>query len=261
MGTRLDDRVAVVTGGARGLGAGIARRLAEEGAVVVIADVIDGTETASSLPPSPSGRKSTSVHLDVTDPDECERVMQQAKEEYGSLDILANNAGVSQPIGHLVDTDDEVIDRVLAVNVKGVIHCSRAAVRIMKEQGGGRIINTASQVGKSAWPDWGIYSASKAAVISITQVMALELAQHRIFVNAICPGTMLTDMTRTGMSASLTDDKTLEQMIEEKAATIPLGRLGTPEDVGAMVAWLASDDSAFTTGAALNLTGGEVVSF
>src|SRR5207244_12858615 len=98
-----------------------------------------------------------------------------------------------------LETSDETIDRVLAVNVKGVIHCSRAAARAMIEQGrGGRIVNTASQVGKCAWPNWGIYSASKAAVIGITQAMAVELAPYRITLNAICPGTMATDMTRAG---------------------------------------------------------------
>lgn len=261
MGTRLDDRVALVTGAARGLGAGIARRLAAEGAVVVCADVLDATETAASLPPSPSGRKSKAVHLDVTDTEECERVIPEVAREYGSLDVLVNNAGVSQPIAHVADTPDDVIDRVFAVNVRGVIACTRAAARIMKEQRRGRIVNTASQVGKVAWPDWGVYSASKAAVIALTQVLALELAPWNIQVNAVCPGTMLTDMTRTGMSGYLTEDKTLEQMIEEKGTSIPMGRLGGPEDIGNMVAWLASDDCSFTTGAAFNLTGGEMVSF
>jgi NAD(P)-dependent dehydrogenase (short-subunit alcohol dehydrogenase family) len=258
---RLDDRVALVTGGSRGLGEGIARHLAADGAVVVVADVMDATDVANSLPPSPSGRKSTAVHLDVTDTTEVDRVIEEIGRGFGSLDILANNAGVSQPIAHVVDTADDVIDRVFAVNVRGVIACTRAASRIMKEQQRGRIINTASQVGKTAWPDWGVYSASKAAVIGITQVTAVELAPWNIQVNAICPGTMLTNMTRTGMSGYLKDDMTLEQMIADKEETIPMKRLGTPDDVGNLVAFLASDECSFTTGAAINLTGGEMVSF
>ncbi|MBI4259926.1 MAG: SDR family oxidoreductase, partial [Actinobacteria bacterium] len=181
--------------------------------------------------------------------------------EYGAIDILVNNAGVSQPIAHVVDTSDEVIDRVLAVNVRGVIACTRAAAPVMKERGRGRIVNTASQVGKVAWPDWGVYSASKAAVIGLTQVLAVELAPWNIQVNAICPGTMLTNMTRTGMSGYLTENMTLEQMISDKEATIPMKRLGTPDDIGRMCVFLASDDCSFTTGAAINLTGGEMVSF
>ena len=258
---RLDDRVALVTGGSRGLGEGIARHLAADGAVVVVADVMDATDVANSLPPSPSGRKSTALHLDVTDTTEVDRVIEEIGRGFGSLDILANNAGVSQPIAHVVDTADDVIDRVFAVNVRGVIACTRAASRIMKEQQRGRIINTASQVGKTAWPDWGVYSASKAAVIGITQVTAVELAPWNIQVNAICPGTMLTNMTRTGMSGYLKDDMTLEQMIADKEETIPMKRLGTPDDVGNLVAFLASYECSFTTGAAINLTGGEMVSF
>jgi len=258
---RLDDRVALVTGGSRGLGEGIARHLAADGAVVVCADVLDATEVAASLPASPSGRKSKAVHLDVTDTAEVDDVIAEIGREFGSLDILCNNAGVSQPIAHVVDTSDDVIDRVFAVNVRGVIACTRAASRIMKEQMRGRIINTASQVGKTAWPDWGVYSASKAAVIGITQVTAVELAPWNIQVNAICPGTMLTNMTRTGMSGYLKDDMTLEQKIAEKEETIPMKRLGTADDVGNIVAFLASDECSFTTGAAINLTGGEMVSF
>ncbi|MEX2202760.1 MAG: SDR family oxidoreductase [Actinomycetota bacterium] len=258
---RLDDRVALVTGGSRGLGEGIARHLAAEGAVVVCADVLDATEVASSLPASPSGRKGKAVHLDVANTAEVDEVIADIGREFGSLDILCNNAGVAQPIAHVVDTPDEVIDKVFSVNVRGVIACTRAASRIMKEQKRGRIVNTASQVGKTAWPDWGVYSASKAAVIGITQVTAVELAPWNIQVNAICPGTMLTNMTRTGMGGYLKGDMTLEQMISDKEGTIPMQRLGTPDDVGNLVVFLASDECSFTTGAAINLTGGEMVSF
>jgi NAD(P)-dependent dehydrogenase (short-subunit alcohol dehydrogenase family) len=256
MSTSLEGRVAVVTGGARGLGAGVADRMAKAGARVVIADVIDGAETAASLPGSGHVYRA----LDVTDTAAVERFMTAVRDDLGSLDILVNNAGVSQPIGKVIDTPDEVIDRVFAVNVRGLIACSRAAARIMQAGRGGRIINIASQTGKRAWPDWGVYSASKFAVVGITQVMAQELAPS-ITVNAICPGTMLTDMARTGFKASLAPGDTLEAAFARKAATIPLGRLGTADDVGAMAAWLASDDCSFTTGAAFNLTGGEEVFF
>jgi NAD(P)-dependent dehydrogenase (short-subunit alcohol dehydrogenase family) len=169
-----------------------------------------------------------------------------------------NNAGVAQPIAEMLDTPDEVIDRVFAVNVKGVIACSRAAGRVMREQSRGRIINTASQVAKVPWPGWGTYSASKAAVVAITQVMAVELAPFNVTVNCICPGTMMTNMTRTGFGeGAAAAGRDVDEMIREKAESIPLRRLGTAEDIGNMAAWIASDEACYTTGAAFNLTGGE----
>ena len=259
---RLDDKVAVVTGSSRGLGEGIARHLAAEGAAVVCADVLDASDVAASLPAAPSGARASAVHLDVTDSDRVEDVMRGIAAEYGSLDILANNAGVAQPIADVIDTSEEVIDNVFNVNIRGVINCSRSAAHIMKENMWGRIINTASQTGKVAWPGWGIYSVSKFAVVGLTQVMALELAAYNITVNAICPGTMFTDMTKTGfgMAAQMVG-REREELLAEHIATIPMNRLGTADDIGAMAAFLASDDAKFTTGASLNLTGGEQVFF
>lgn len=258
----LDGKIALVTGGARGLGAGIARRFAVEGATVVIGDVIEGSETAAALDGGDS-RPHEYVHLDVSDTAEVETVVAGVAERRGRLDVLANNAGVAHPTMPVHETPDREIDRVYNVNVRGLIACSRVAARIMIDQGrGGRIINTASQTGKLAWPDWGVYSASKAAVIAITQVMAVELAAHEITVNAICPGTMVTDMMRTGFGQTAERVGTdVEALIEAHAKSIPLGRMGTAEDMGAMAAWIASDDASFTTGASLNLTGGEQVFF
>jgi NAD(P)-dependent dehydrogenase (short-subunit alcohol dehydrogenase family) len=261
MSSKLEGKVALITGGARGLGAGIARRFAAEGATVVIADVIDGSETVAELGGGSGNHEY--VKLDVSNTPEVESTLDAVRDKHGGLHILCNNAGVAHPTMAVHETPDEEIDRIFAINVRGMIACSRAAARIMIDQGqGGRIINTASQTGKLAWPDWGVYSASKAAVIAVTQVMAVELAPYKITVNAICPGTMVTNMMRTGFGQTaerIGGDR--DQMIEEHAKSIPLGRMGTGEDMGAMAAWLASDDASFTTGAALNLTGGEQVFF
>jgi 3-oxoacyl-[acyl-carrier protein] reductase/sorbitol-6-phosphate 2-dehydrogenase len=259
---RLDDKVSIITGAARGLGAGIARRFAAEGAIVVCADILDASDTAASLPPSASGVPAKAVHLDVTDTPLVEEVINGVAEEHGRLDVLVNNAGVAQPILQMIDSPDEVFEKVFAVNVRGVLACSRAAGHIMKRQGSGRIINTASQTGKRAWPGWGVYSASKFAVVGMTQVFALELAEFGVTVNAICPGTMHTDMTKTGFGmAAEQEGRDRDEMITEHAKGIPMGRLGTGDDIGALAAFLASDDAAFTTGASINLTGGEEVFF
>jgi NAD(P)-dependent dehydrogenase (short-subunit alcohol dehydrogenase family) len=258
---KLDGRVALVTGSARGLGAGIAGALAAEGATVVCADMMDAAPRAAGLPAGTAGAASA-IRLDVTDRAAFFKAVDGIVEQYGTLDILCNNAGVGQPIKDVIDTEESEIDKIFAVNVKGVINGMSAAARPMIRAGRGRIINTASQTGKMAWPGWGVYSASKFAVVGLTQVTALELAQHGITVNAILPGTMVTDMMYTGFGeAAKTAGVDRDDMIAEKAASIPLGRMGTAEDIGLMAAWIASDDSRFTTGAQFNLTGGEMVFF
>lgn len=259
---RLDDKVSIITGSARGLGEGIARRFATEGAIVVCADIIEASATAAALPPSASGVPAKAVHLDVTNTPQVEEVINAIADEHGRLDVLVNNAGVAQPILQMIDSPDEVFEKVFAVNVRGVLACSRAAGKIMKRQGNGRIINTASQTGKRAWPGWGLYSASKFAVVGMTQVFALELAEFGVTVNAICPGTMHTDMTRTGFGmAAEQAGRDRDEMIAEHAKGIPMGRLGTGDDIGSLAAFLASDEASFTTGASINLTGGEEVFF
>jgi NAD(P)-dependent dehydrogenase (short-subunit alcohol dehydrogenase family) len=259
---RLEGRVAIVTGAAKGLGAGIARRLAAEGAAVACADVLDTTELAAGLLPLIGGDAHMAVGLDVSKTDEVDRFVGEVAERYGRLDLLVNNAAVIQPRLALVDTPDEVVERIFAVNVAGTIACARAAGRIMRKQGSGRIINFSSLVAKAPWPELAVYAASKAAVVALTQAMALELADSGVFVNCICPGTMDTDQMRGGF-AEIAERRgiELEQAVAEKAASMPLGRLGTPEDAAALVAWLASEEASFSTGATFNLTGGESVAF
>jgi NAD(P)-dependent dehydrogenase (short-subunit alcohol dehydrogenase family) len=259
---RLEGRVTVVTGAAKGLGAGIAVRLAAEGASVTCVDLLDSASVLARLAPPPEGRRHAAEVFDVADVAEADRLVQRVIDREGRIDVLVNNAAVIQPVRPLVDTPDETIDRVLRVNLRGPIALCRAAGRRMQEQRAGRIVNIASQVAKVPWKGLAVYSASKAGVIALTQALALELAEYGVLVNAVVPGTMLTDQMRSSFrDLARAAGGDVEALIREKADAMPLGRLGAPEDAGAMVAWLASDDASFTTGAALNLTGGECVAF
>jgi NAD(P)-dependent dehydrogenase (short-subunit alcohol dehydrogenase family) len=259
---RLDGRVALVTGAAKGLGAGIALRLAEDGATLICADVLDAGPVVERLAQSLAMPGHEAVVLDVSETAAVERVVAGALERHGHIDVLVNNAAIAHTVRPVLELDDDTIKRVFAVNVGGTIACSRAVGRAMRERGRGRIINIASQVGRSPWPGHGAYSASKAAVIALTQAMGLELAASGVYVNCICPGTMATDQMRGGFTDTAEQlGRDVEELIAEKAASMPMGRMGTPRDAGAMVAWLASDDASFTTGAIFNLTGGESVAF
>lgn len=253
----LTGRVALVTGAARGLGAGIARALAARGAVVGCADLRPVAETVASLP-APDGQQGFDVQLDVTDATAVGQAVARLVARHGSLDILVANAGVVQPIIDTVDTDDEVFDRLFGINVKGVFNCARAGGKVMRDQGRGRIIVTSSARGRIAWPGLGIYSATKAAVLALTQSLALELGPHGITVNAVCPGTMWTDMSQ-GAFGTMAERQgtTVDALMKDHVKGIPVGRLGTPEDAGAAVAFLASDEASFVNGELLNLTGGE----
>jgi NAD(P)-dependent dehydrogenase (short-subunit alcohol dehydrogenase family) len=254
----LRDRVALLTGAAGDLGRGIAGALAARGAIVLCADIRSSAALVGTLP----GGRARELTLDVTDSGEVERAFARVRDDHGRLDILINNAGVAHAPAPLADASDAVIGRVLDVNVKGVLYCARAAARLMVGQGSGRIINIASQAGKCGVANWAVYCASKAAVVAATQSQALELAAHGITVNAICPGPMLTEMTRetVRLQAAATGVDAVD-VLESQRLAVPLGRLGTPAELGEMVAWIASDASSFTTGASFNLTGGMSVFF
>jgi 3-oxoacyl-[acyl-carrier protein] reductase len=239
----MPDRAALVTGGARGIGFAIAERLIADGTRVAVVD-IDGaaaTEAAARL-----GKNAVAVIADVTLTDDVERAVETPFERWGRLDIVVNNAGItgrSFPIWELSDDDWQ---RVIACDLTSVFLVCRAAVKRMLAAGGGRIINIASIAGKEGNATLVPYSTAKAGVIGLTKALAKEVATKNIFVNAVAPAVIGTDLL-----------KQMEQStVDVLVSKIPMGRMGKPEEVAALVAWLASDECSFSTGAVYDLSGG-----
>jgi NAD(P)-dependent dehydrogenase (short-subunit alcohol dehydrogenase family) len=243
-GDLLTGKVAIVTGAGRGIGEGIARRLAQDGAIVVCADVNEGdaSSVASSLDPAGLG-----MRLDVSKADECDALVTRVHERYKRLDILVNNAGINRDAMLHKMTDDQW-HQVIAVDLTGVFFMTRAASRIMRTAGSGRIVNisSASWMGNIGQAN---YAAAKAGVVGLSRTAAKELARSQVTVNAICPGFIDTTMTR-GIPDAIR---------EQQLAKIPLGRAGQPSDVAAVVAFLASDDAGYVTGEVINVGGGYVL--
>jgi len=251
---QLRGKVAVVTGAARGLGRVVALRLARDGASVVVADIsADGVEdTARAI--KAAGGSAVAVPTDVSDPDQATALMDRAVSAFGRLDVLVNAAGVVH-VDPLLDYPPQAWDRVLNVNVKGLFYCLQAAARVMKERGGGKIINVTSPASRQPVPFAVAYAASKAAVDSITRSAAAELARHGITVNCVAPGRMPTAMIEQIESRlSEMTGRPAAELREERLP--PLGRMCDPEDVAAAIAWLASSESDYMTGGRMNVTGG-----
>lgn len=259
--TSLNNKIALVTGSHRGLGQGIALELARNGATVICAD-LNGADNTAELINNGTGTHTESTTVDVTDSSSVRQLVDGVVDRHGSLDIMVNNAGVYS-YNPIDEVSDEEFQKIMNVNVNGAFYGSREAARVMKKQNSGRIINTSSQLGKLARPNEGVYAASKAAVILLTQALALELGKYNITANAICPGCMHTEMMEASFAGIAATEGLLvnEKMQNYVDSSIPVGRFGSAEDMGKMVAWLASEDASFTTGSALNLTGGEQVFF
>ena len=242
--TPLQDRTAVVTGGARGIGRCTAMALAEAGANIALLDVVDDVHrTAEEV--AALGVSAQGYVADVTDSEQIKDVMKQIVGRFGSLDILVNNAGITRD-NLLLRMSDEDWGKVLDINLTGAFVCLRTAARTMIRQRRGRIINIASVVGVVGNPGQCNYSASKAGLIGVTKSAARELAPRGITVNAVAPGYIQTAMT----------DKLTDEQRKAVLATVPLDSLGAPQDVAAAVLFLASDDAKYITGHVLHVDGG-----
>ncbi len=251
---RLEGKVAVITGGASGIGEGTVRLFAEEGARVVIADIQDarGEKLAEELGPT-----TAYWHTDVAQEDDVRRAIAQAVGKWGRLDVMFNNAGIGGVSGPIESTDMEEYDRTMGILLRGVVLGMKHAAPIMKAQGNGCIINTASVAGVGIGFGPHIYSAAKAAVIHLTKSVANELGESGVRVNAICPGGIATPIFGKGMGLDAEQaDLTVELMKVRLAQGQPIRRAGLPRDIAEAAAWLASESASFVTGHALVVDGG-----
>jgi NAD(P)-dependent dehydrogenase (short-subunit alcohol dehydrogenase family) len=249
MAERFAGKVALITGGASGIGLASVRRLVAEGAKVAVCDLNAeaGAALVQSLPPG-------SVRFtacDITDDDHVRRFVASAVTSFGRLDVVFNNAGMLVS-GPLTDIAPETWDKVFAVNVKGAFLVCRHAIPALKAGGGGAIINMASLAGLRGMPGLTLYASTKAALIGLSKTLALELAPDRIRVNALCPGWIDTPFNQPVVDA-LGGSEAVARAV---AAGIPLGRMGSAEEVAAMVAYLASDEASFVTGQHMSINGG-----
>ena len=242
----LKEKVAIVTGAARGIGLAAARRLAVEGAAVLMADydVEEARRAAADL--SAIGLTVHAHKADVSKRNDVVAMTDAARRQFGEIDILVNNAGIAGRAAPLEEITDQDWDQMMDIDLKSVYLCSQAVIPAMKERRSGRIINVASIAGKEGNPNMIPYSTAKAGVIGLTKALAKEVAPFGIYVNAIAPAVIDTPILQ-----QLTPEQ-VQYMVQR----IPLGRVGKPEEVAALIFWLASDEATFTTGQCIDISGG-----
>ena len=248
---RLKDKVALITGAGAGIGRASALKFAREGAKVVVVDIQASAaeETVSLI--NKEGGKAVGISADVADSQSVKQMIKKAVDTYGRLDILFNNAGINVR-GTILDVDEAGFDRIFAVNVKGVFLGCKEAIPLMKSQGGGVILNTASQMGLVGREASVAYPATKGAVIQMTRCLALDHAADGIRVNSLCPGPIETALSRASREASADPKAALKASIEGTA----LKRIGAPEEMADVAAFLCSDEASYITGAAILADGG-----
>ncbi|HXV32137.1 MAG TPA: SDR family NAD(P)-dependent oxidoreductase [Sinorhizobium sp.] len=248
---RFEGKVAVVTGGGGGIGSAIARRLAEEGALVVVSDVNADAAGDVATEIISTGGSAVAIAADISQKEPCFALIAEAFARKKRIDILVNNAGINRR-GNLLSLTDDDWHASFAVNLDSMFHLCRAAIPHMIEAGGGAIVNTASQWGLYPAPNHIAYNTTKAAVAAFTQNLARDYAPDKIRVNAVCPGEIHTPMLEAGVKRS-------GRTIADLDKLVPFGRIGKPEEVAALVAFLASDEAAFMCGSLVEITGAQAV--
>ena len=258
---RLNDRVIMITGGAQGLGEGIARRLAAEGGTIVVAD--RNGEFAASVANSlkSAGHRAIAVTMDVAERAQVQAAISKTVDAFGRLDVMFNNAGFNKPVPFM-EVDESNFNNIMRVNAWGVMVCTQEAARQMMAQGkGGKIINTASIAGRQGYAEFAPYCASKASVISLTQASAREFAKHKITVNAFAPGVVVTPLW-DGLEQDMIDKGVIKkkgEFIDSFSSSILLGFPSKPADLAGIAAFLASSDSDYITGQVIMADGGMVL--
>jgi NAD(P)-dependent dehydrogenase (short-subunit alcohol dehydrogenase family) len=251
---RFTNKIAIVTGGSKGIGLGVVKQLAEEGALVAMISIDDASDLATQINTQLSRQCVTAVQADVSNPEQMASAVSLIVRKYGGLDLLVNSAGI-QRYGNVVDTAIETWDEVMNINLKGIFLASKYVIPEMRKRGGGAIVNVSSVQAHTTQQNVAAYTASKGAITSLTRAMAVDHAAENIRVNSVCPASVDTPMLRWAADL-FKGDATQEETIRTWGKMHPIGRVGTTQDIASLITFLCSDQAGFITGSDIRADGG-----